>query len=216
MRTSFLFFFLAISVSAVNGAAVNIGTNTLAGTARGVLTTSGAPLPIGSMVRIGLFSPTATPARIAAATSFAELNSLFIPIGEDSSSAADGTNGPGAVNSQTVAGAPGGGWGFTINAVENSDSRFAAGLRLYLMILDVPAASLASASSALVISDPSWLIPAAGTRTMSTSVIGDQSEVFVGTYGPTSLTLSAVPEPTSVALGGLAALGLMARRRRVA
>lgn len=212
-KLSLLTLAFGATIPVANAALVNIGSNTLAAPARLVVSTAGDVLPIGSMVRIGLFpagAPVVTPA-----TTFAQLNALFVPIGEDGASPADGTNGPGATNSNAAGGA---GWAFTINSVDNTDARFAATTRIYLMVLDVAPAQMANAGNVLIMSDPGWTIPTTGVRTMTSAQIDSQAEVNYGLWGAAQLRMAPIagniPEPSTGVMALLAGLGLVARRRR--
>ena len=197
-----------------HSALVNIGANNLAANSPLIRTTSGAFLPAGMIVRIGTFAAGAP--TINAGTTYAEINALFTPIGESSTDANDGTNGPllmlgGGTND--------GKFGGTISNVQNSDPRFTAlSTRLYIMILDVaPQAnmSLAAPTSWLIMSDATnWFIPSAGTKAITANQIS-ASEILAGQFvSSTEFRLVAiVPEPGSMAMC-LAAAGLFLRRRR--
>lgn len=210
-RLSFCLLTFLTVVPLVDAALVNIATNTLAGGSRLVFTSWGSPLPVGSMVRIGTF-PTGVPV-ITPTITMATINAAFVPIGENTADANDGTNGPGVSFTSTVAG---GGWGFTINNVENSDVRFGPGTRFYIMVLEVPPAQLNSATTALIMSDPVlWTIPSTGSRTMTTAQIDSADEVFYGIWAQTILRLQPrIPEPSTSLLTLLVGMGLMSRRRR--
>ena len=193
-------------------ALVNIAANNLAGPVLIKTAAGGFLLSTGSMVRIGTFAAGAP--TITAATTYAQINALFTPIGESASDANDGTNGPLVMNASND-----GKYSGTISNVQNSDSRFGATTRLYIMILDVaPQAdmTLANPSSWLIMSDATnWVIPASATKTLTANQI-DASEILAGQFvSATEFRLVAigVPEPGSMTLC-LVGLGLMARRRR--
>ena len=191
-------------------ALINVGVNN-AGGAQAIKSSLGTSLAAGSIVRIGTFSlaGVALQTAIDNATTFAEINALFTPIGENAGDANDGTNGP-----VTISGA--GVIGDTVTGVNNADVRFPAATKLYVMVLDVNQANMATATEWLIMSDSLWTIPATGTRVLAFSAIGSQAEILAGTFvNSTQFNLApiAVPEPGVVSLC-LAAVGLVARRRR--
>lgn len=197
---------LLASIGSSSAALVNILAQSFAGAApKMVVTSAGAQLPTGSVVRIGTF-PNGVPASLS---SFAQVNAAFVPLGE-SAEAADGTNGPLTVNNVTSAGHFAG----PINNVDNSDSRFGAGTRLYIMVLNAPFASMGSASEWAIMSDAGFTIPSSGATTLTTSAIDSQAEVFAGTWAANQIRMAPIPEPSTGLLGLLAVAGLMARRRR--
>jgi hypothetical protein len=208
---------LLASASLSSAALVNLATNSWSGaTPKVILSTTGQRLATNSIVRIGTF-PTGVPV-ITPATTWATINSAFVPLGE-SAEAADGTNGPLFVNNVNTLN-PGDAQGHfagTINGVDNADARFGAGTRLYIMVLNAPFASMSSADQVAIFSDATgFTIPSTATRTMTTSAIDTQAEVFAGVLGANSITMVPfnVPEPSAGILGLLAVAGLMARRRR--
>ena len=91
---------LTLTVFLMSGGAqaalVNIAANNLAGGSPLIKTTTGAFLAAGMIVRIGTFA--AGQPTITAASTYAEINALFTPIGESASDANDGTNGPLVMN----------------------------------------------------------------------------------------------------------------------
>ena len=205
--------FLLIGITALptvsEAALVNIASNSFAAGGRMVVTSSGAPLAFGSVVRIGSF-PTGVP---AGATTFAAVDSAFVPIGEDPGSAADGTNGPLTINDVNPTGTTRGHYAGTISNVDNADPRFAAATRLYVFVLNAPPASQQTATEWAIFSDPAWTIPSTATRTMTTSAIDQPAEVFYGSLSGAEIRMAPVPEPSAAVLG-LAGLGLLVRRRR--
>ena len=201
-----LVIFLMAGIS--QAALVNIGVTNASGV-NTIKSSLGASLAVGSIVRIGSFSlaGAALQTAISNATTFAEINMLFTAIGE-TASADDGTNGPIAV-------AAGGVVGGTISAVNNS-TYLAAATKLYVMVLNVDQASMASATEWLIMSDVGWTVPGTGAKVLAFSQIGSQAEILAGTFvSGTQFNLApiAVPEPGVVSLF-LAAVGLVAVRRR--
>ncbi len=206
---------LTAGTTATQAALVNIAANSFAGTAPKMLTTTaGLPLALGSVVRLGTF-PAGAPT-ITAATTFAQLNALFVPIGE-TAGADDGTNGPLTINDTNPVNpaATRGSFGGTINAVQNTNASFAAATRIYMMVLDVPFTNMAAATQWAILSDAvTWTIPATATRTLTTSQI-DVADAFAGVVLPTEIRLAPIiPEPSTGLMALLAGLGLVARRRR--
>ncbi len=189
-------------------ALVNIAANTLAAPVRDIFTTTGSPLPAGNAVRIGTF-PAGDPV-ITSASTFASVNALFVPLAENTSDPADGTTPPLVISSVLGDGKFGG----TISNVDNADSRFAAATSLYIFVLDAGYSNLGEATQWAIFRDSAWTIPTTGTRTMTTSQIDSQSEVFAGTFSSGGITMAAIPEASSSALllafAGL--LGLLRRR----
>jgi hypothetical protein len=196
-------------------ALVNIASNSFSGAGRLVTTSDGLPLAFGSIVRIGTF-----PTGIPAATTFSAVSAAFVPIGESSTDANDGTNGPLTINDVNPSnpGAVRGHYAGTINAVQNSDPRFAAASRLYVFVLNAPPETMSLATEWAIFSDAAWTIPASGTRTMVTSAITDASEVFLGTYDGSNakILMVPIPEPGVAMLSGVFGLVLLmgGRRRR--
>jgi hypothetical protein len=103
-----------------------------------------------------------------------------------------------------------------------------AGTRLFVLMTEVPLAATPSENSsstlwALVGADPlvstAWAVPSSNltNRTLNLSAVdvdsGPGNEYFHGTKGSIILAAS-IPEPTNFTLAGLAALGLVSRRRR--
>ncbi|HWB05754.1 MAG TPA: hypothetical protein VG796_22225 [Verrucomicrobiales bacterium] len=201
-----------------SAAVVNIAVNSWSGAApKVILTGTGQRLATDSVVRIGAF-PNGIPS-LAPDCSFAAIMAAFVPLGENSSDPADGTNGPlfvNNVNPLNPADAAGHFAG-TITAVDNADPRFAPGTRLYIMVLDRPFESRFSATSMALYSDPTaYTIPASATRALVTSAIDSQSEVVVGTWNSNAIYMSAIcPEPATAGLLSLfPAMALTARRTR--
>jgi hypothetical protein len=194
-------------------ALVNIASNSFSGAGRLVTTSNGLPLAFGSIVRIGTF-----PTGIPAATTFSAVSAAFVPIGESSTDANDGTNGPLTINDVNPSnpGAVRGHYAGTISAVQNSDPRFATASRLYVFVLNAPPETMASATEWAIFSDAAWTIPASGTRTMATSAITDASEVFLGTYDGSNakILMVPIPEPGVAMLSGVFGLVLLTGRRR--
>ena len=196
-------------------ALVNIASNSFSGAGRLVTTSNGLPLAFGSIVRIGTF-----PTGIPAATTFSAVSAAFVPIGESSTDANDGTNGPLTINDVNPSnpGAVRGHYAGTISAVQNSDPRFATASRLYVFVLNAPPETMASATEWAIFSDAAWTIPASGTRTMATSAITDASEVFLGTYDGSNakILMVPIPEPGVAMLSGVFGLVMLVggRRRR--
>ena len=62
--------------------------------ARDVVSTTGANLATGSLVRVGYFNNAQGNMAILTGNNFAAINNLFLSLGEDSGSAADGETGP--------------------------------------------------------------------------------------------------------------------------
>lgn len=191
-----------------NAALVNISANTLAAPARTIVTSGGVLLPVGNAVRIGAF-PVGAPV-ITSNSTFASVNALFVPIGENPSEDADGINGPLTISAAQGAGKYAG----TINSVDNADSRFAEGTAIYIFIVDVPYSNLAAATEWAIFRDAAWTIPGTSTRTLTTSQIDVQSEMVVGTQSATNLRLAPIPEPSAAVLGLLGLAFSMRRRRR--
>jgi len=205
---SILAIFLMVGHS--QAALINVGVNN-AGGAQTIKSSLGASLVAGSIVRIGSFSLSGAALQTAIdnATTFADINALFTPIGESAGDADDGTNGPATISGAGVI-------GFTVNGVNNLDVRFPAATKLYVMVLDVDQANMATATEWLIMSDSAWTIPSSGTRALAFSAIGSQAEILAGTFvnaGQFNLAPIGVPEPGVVSLC-LAAVGLMAVRRR--
>lgn len=189
-------------------ALINIGINN-AGGAQTIKSSLGSSLSAGSIVRIGSFSLSGAALQTAInnATTFAEINLLFTAIGE-TASADDGTTGPITI---TGAGVVGG----TISNVNNT-TYLPAATKLYVMVLNVAPANMATASEWLIMADSGWSIPASGTGVIAFSTINSQAEILAGTFVSSAqfnLAPIGVPEPGVVSLC-LAAVGLMAARRR--
>lgn len=194
-------------------ALVNIGSNSFSGAGRLVTTSAGLPLAFGSIVRIGTF-----PTGIPAATSFSVVSAAFVPIGESSTDANDGTNGPLTINDVNTPNpsAARGHYAGTINAVQNSDPRFAAATRLYVFVLNAPPEAMASATEWAIFSDAAWTIPSTSTRTLATSAINDATEVMLGTYDGVGakILMVPIPEPGVAMLSGVFGVVLLAGGRR--
>lgn len=202
VRLSLLFSFLL--VGAASAALVNISTNTLSPPARNVVTSDGTPLPIGNAIRIGTF-PAGAPV-ISGTSTFASVNSLFVPMGEDLVDPADGTTAPLlTTGAGTYAG--------TISAVNNSDARFPENRAIYIFVMDAAYANLGAATEWAIFRDPLWTIPGTGTRAMTTSQIDSQSEMVVGTWSSGSIRMAAIPEPSGLFLV-IGSLPLLMRRCR--
>jgi hypothetical protein len=199
-----------------SAALVNIAVNSWSGAAPKVILTSGGQrLAANSAVRIGTF-PNGIPSLFSDCAAFMN---AFVPLGENASDPADGTNGPLFVNNvNTLNPADAAGhFAGTITAVDNADPRFTAGTRLYVMVLDAPFESRFSATSMALFSDPSgYTIPSTATRTLVTSVIDSQSEVIVGVMGQNNIMMSPMwcPEPGSGILFSSAGGALILRRDR--
>lgn len=200
---------LGVASAAMSSAAlVNIAANSLAGSpARNIISSLGDPLPVGSAIRIGTF-PAGAPV-ITAASTFASVNALFVPLAESSSDPADGTTAPLEISSVQGAGKFAG----TISNVDNGDTRFSAGTAIYIFALNAPYSNLSGATEWAIFRDSAWDIPTTATRTLTTSQIDVQSEMVVGVQGPASLRLVAIPEMSTTLLS-ISAMGLGLLRRR--
>lgn len=199
-------------ISSSSAALVNISSNSWTSPGKFVVTSTGALLPVGSVVRVGIFAsaPVITPS-----TTFASLNSTFTPLGENSSDTNDGTTGPLSINDVNPLDALNtrGHYAGQISNVNNSDARFAAGTQLYVMVLNQPFSSMSSATEWAIFSDAAWTIPSTGPRSLTTVQINSSAEVFAGTNESGRILMVAIPEPSAAFLAlGACALGL--RRRR--
>lgn len=207
---------LAVTLAAASvssAALVNISSNSWTSPGKFVVTSTGALLPLGSAVRIGIFASAPV---ITSTTTFASINSLFTPLGENTADANDGSGGPLSINDINPLDALNtrGHYAGQISGVENGDSRFSTGTRLYVMVLNQPAATMFDATEWAIFSDAAWTIPSTGARSLTTVQISDSSEVYAGTNESGRILMAAVvPEP-SVSLLALGAVAFGLRRRR--
>lgn len=108
---------------------------------------------------------------------------------------------------------------------QNNNNTIAVGTSLYLSIYNSPEGSAYSATAnQIVLSDPTWIAPTFGpsssnsTELTANTVVNNLSGFTGGSYsynaGNPSISLSAVPEPSSYALLAIGAVGLFFSFRR--
>jgi hypothetical protein len=209
-------FLVVLSLLPASAHAANVVANSLASgpggnpPARRVTTALGTHLPTGSLVRVGFFSNASANMAVLMGTDFNATNSLFLPLGEDAGSSADGTTGPIRANANGDFG----------GAIVNIDNAYMpAGSPLWLWVLNSPIAN-DSANEWVIFRDSSWIMPSGiGSINLATWQIDSEDEVVCGELLPNEirmpnlLYLSCIPEPDSLALA-LLALVVMRRRRR--
>ena len=111
---------------------------------------------------------------------------------------------------------------------QNNNNTIAVGTSLYLSIYNLSEGSAYSATvNQIVLSDPTWIAPTFGPSSSSSpeftanTVVNNLSGFAGGSYnynsGAPSMSLAAVPEPSTYALMAIGALGLLLsfRRRKV-
>ena len=108
---------------------------------------------------------------------------------------------------------------------QNNNNTILVGASLYLSIYNLPEGSAYSATAnQIVLSDPTWIAPTFGISSSSSpeftanTVVNNLSGFTGGSYsynaGNPSISLSAVPEPSTYALLAIGAVGLFFSFRR--
>jgi PEP-CTERM motif len=213
MISRFLPILAALALLPMSAQAANVVANSLASGPGGnppprqVTSSLGSDLPTGALVRVGFFNNAAANMAVLTGNDFNAINSLFLPLGEDAGSTADGTTGPIRVNAN-------GDIGGSITNIDNA--YMAAGNPLWLWVLN-SAATSPTPSEWAIFRDSTWMMPSGiGSINLQTWQIDSAGEVLRGALsGANQIRLQqAIPEPGSLGLAGVALLGLVRRRRR--
>ncbi|HEX2750365.1 MAG TPA: PEP-CTERM sorting domain-containing protein [Verrucomicrobiales bacterium] len=239
MKKTLLFAALGVLTGALKSQATSIAVIDFGnGTENAVTLNSGATLANGSIkVRVGYFNTAAQDANWLTnlkSTTISSINSAlasFIPLGENSvnqpllGTGAGTATGPRianrVVNSVQKPGRligsvtdvnPTPGTPDTVNA-----GGVPVGSRIFMLVYSDGDAVLNNGEEFGVFSADNWKIDGDSTLTLSlnTTDINLASEVYRGTFGSLKLgPVGNIPEPATGALGLLAGLGMLARRRR--
>jgi len=181
--------------------------------ARNFVTSSGATLPVGSIVRLGFFDDPTGNNSIITSSNLAAINAIFQPLGTEAGNPAFGSgsltiNAAGIIGSQTITG---------VQVDPNPLNGVPTGTQLFLWVFNAPTAASASEWGIFAANDTSWLAPANSLANISlgTFQLDDPSEILTGQLSGDQLRLEAVPEPSAAILLASfgAALGLIRRRR---
>ncbi len=206
-----------ILASAAEGA--NIIANSLANSgadlAKQVVSSEGANLPEGSLVRVGYFDTSRGDVADLTGNDFSAIDIMFVALGEDATWDADGTTGPIRINAT-------GQFGGSIQNVANSYAP--QDRELYLWVLNIPNPSTAGPDTQwewAIFRDASWVVPNdIGSINLVTWQINEADEVIKGTLdlGNNQIRLAVIPEAVipepGMAAFCLAATSCLLRRRK--
>jgi hypothetical protein len=208
-------------VSASNAATIVSGADT----SNGFSEENGADLGVGSLVRVGVFTLTDSQIQSAFATSnFAALNAGFIQLGTSRMGDGFGFSGHYTrafdVDTTNTAGLQLALWVYKSSDNSSDTASIATPLQMGIFYMD-RTVNNAWAVPPQVPVPGATVIDISNLTDASSSALRAGAHVVVGSFpkgtsdatGSPNFGLATVPEPSSIALLGVASLGLLARRR---